>query len=636
MNATIKRAPGGIGGTITAPPSKSMAHRAVLCSALAEGASHIENLEFSKDISATLSAAGQLCAKVRTGADRAVVEGLGSFLPVSAPVDCCESGSTLRFLIPIASLTGQKVTFVGRGRLMERPQTVYEKLYREQSLRFEQSPAGLTVEGTLKSSEYELAGNVSSQFISGLLFALPLLAGDSTLHLIPPVESRSYIEMTRAAQRRFGVESRWQDENTLFIPGGQKYRPCDYTVEGDYSQAAFPAVLGAVQGGVTLKGLSADTLQGDAAILDILRRCGASFRTTDAGIVFEKAPLHGVDIDLADCPDLGPVLMVLGLLCEGNTTIRNAERLRIKESDRIAAMEAELRACGGVLESEGGTITIHGCADRLHAPAAPLHGHNDHRVVMSINRSEGHLQYALDHGYIATGKTHDFEDLVSQADHIIFGLYPTALIDWFKTYGHLIKSGCIFTDVSGVKTGLVEPVQAMCPEGVEFIASHPMAGRETSSVEHAAEVSFAPANFIITPTEKNTPEAVQWAKELAEVLGFRHICTLTVQEHDKMIGYVSQLCHAIAVSLMCANDNSSLCEYTGDSFRDLTRIARINEKMWAELFLWNKENLIAEIDQFDSALDQLRDALVADDRDKLEEMFRLSTQRRAAFDKKDS
>ena len=143
MNATIKRAPGGIGGTITAPPSKSMAHRAVLCSALAEGASHIENLEFSKDISATLSAAGQLCAKVRTGADRAGVEGLGSFLPVSAPVDCCESGSTLRFLIPIASLTGQKVTFVGRGRLMERPQTVYEKLYQEQSLRFEQSRRAL-------------------------------------------------------------------------------------------------------------------------------------------------------------------------------------------------------------------------------------------------------------------------------------------------------------------------------------------------------------------------------------------------------------------------------------------------------------------------------------------------------------
>ena len=384
MNATIKRAPGGIGGTITAPPSKSMAHRAVLCSALAEGASHIENLEFSKDISATLSAAGQLCAKVRTGADNAVVEGLGSFLPVSAPVDCCESGSTLRFLIPIASLTGQAVSFTGRGRLMERPQSVYEALYREQGLRFEQSAAGLTVEGALTPGEYRLAGNVSSQFISGLLFALPLLSGNSTLHLIPPVESRSYIDMTRSVQAAFGVQSHWLDENTLAIPGGQHYHPCDYTVEGDYSQAAFPAVLGAVTGGVAITGLSEETLQGDAAILEILRRCGAKFTRTGQGVVFEKAPLHGTDIDLADCPDLGPVLMVLGLLCEGTTTIRNAERLRIKESDRIAAMEAELRACGGVLESEGGTITIHGCADRLHAPAAPIHGHNDHRVVMSL------------------------------------------------------------------------------------------------------------------------------------------------------------------------------------------------------------------------------------------------------------
>ena len=256
--------------------------------------------------------------------------------------------------------------------------------------------------------------------------------------------------------------------------------------------------------------------------------------------------------------------------------------------------------------------------------------------VDGINRSEGHLQYALDHGYIASGKTHDFEDLVAQADHIIFGLYPTALIDWFRTYGSLLKPGCIFTDVSGVKTGLVEPVQAMCPAGVEFIASHPMAGRETSGIAHSAEVNFAPANFIITPTEKNSQAGIDWCRDLAAELGFKRISVLTPAEHDHMIGYVSQLCHAIAVSLMCANDNSSLCEYTGDSFRDLTRIARINEKMWAELFLWNKENLIAEIDQFDSALDQLRDALVADDRDKLEEMFRLSTQRRAAFDKKDS
>ena len=376
--------PARIGGTVSAPPSKSMAHRAVLCSALAKGTSHIENLEFSKDISATLAAAGQLCARVESGPADVLVEGLGHFRPVFGPVDCCESGSTLRFLIPLASLTGQSITFVGRGRLMERPQSVYETLYREQNLHFEQANGQLTVAGSLRSGEYTLAGNVSSQFISGLLFALPLLAGDSTLHLIPPVESRSYIEMTRAAQAAFGVTSHWLDDTTLCIPGGQQYHPRDYIVEGDYSQAAFLAVLGAIKGGITLTGLAAETLQGDAAILDILRRCGAKFTRTEAGLVFEQAPLHGVDIDLADCPDLGPVLMVLGLLCEGTTVIRNAERLRIKESDRIAAMEAELRACGGVLSSEGGTITVQGCKPRLHAPEAPLSGHNDHRVVMSL------------------------------------------------------------------------------------------------------------------------------------------------------------------------------------------------------------------------------------------------------------
>ena len=383
MDVVVKRAR-AVAGRIAAPPSKSMAHRAVLCAALAKGTSHLHHLAFSKDISATLGAAGRLCARVTTGENDAVVEGLGRFLPIEAPVDCCESGSTLRFLIPLASLTGQEVTFTGRGRLMERPQSVYKTLYQQQGLRFEQGADRLTVEGALTPGEYELAGNVSSQFISGLLFALPLLDGDSTLHLIPPVESRSYIDMTRAVQAAFGVTSRWLDGNTLALPGRQHYRPCDYDVEGDYSQAAFPAVLGAVCGGVTVTGLSPDTLQGDAVILDILHRCGAQFTREGDTVTFAKAPLHGVDIDLADCPDLGPVLMVLGLLCEGTTVIRNAERLRLKESDRIAAMEAELRACGGVLESEGGTITVHGCAEHLHAPEGILHGHNDHRVVMSL------------------------------------------------------------------------------------------------------------------------------------------------------------------------------------------------------------------------------------------------------------
>ena len=254
-------------------------------------------------------------------------------------------------------------------------------------------------------------------------------------------------------------------------------------------------------------------------------------------------------------------------------------------------------------------------------------------TVTGITHSDATLQYALENGYICRGATRDFEELVRQADCLIFGLYPTTLLDWVQEYGALIKPGAFITDVSGVKRGVVEPVQAAVPQA-EFIASHPMAGRETSGIAHSAEVNFAPANFIITPTERNTPEGIEWCHALAETLGFARITQLTPAEHDHMIGYVSQLCHAIAVCLMCASDNTELACYTGDSFRDLTRIARINDKMWAELFLWNKDNLISEIDMFTESLLNMREKLVQDDREGLEEMFRLSTARRAAFDKK--
>lgn len=254
--------------------------------------------------------------------------------------------------------------------------------------------------------------------------------------------------------------------------------------------------------------------------------------------------------------------------------------------------------------------------------------------VTGITHSPATLDYALRHDYIQTGKTEDFADLVTAADCVIFGLYPTVLLEWVKTYGSLLRPGTMVTDVSGVKRGVVEPIQELLPEGVEFIASHPMAGRETSGIAHSAEVDFAPANFIITPTARNTQAGIDWCRALAETLGFRRISELSPAEHDHMIGYVSQLCHAIAVSLMCASDNSELACYTGDSFRDLTRIARINDKMWAELFLWNKDNLISEIDMFTNALLSMRQKLVEDDREGLEEMFRLSTQRREAFDKR--
>ncbi len=253
-------------------------------------------------------------------------------------------------------------------------------------------------------------------------------------------------------------------------------------------------------------------------------------------------------------------------------------------------------------------------------------------TVLGITRSADTLQYALDHGYIAAGKTGDFTDLLEKADRVVLGLYPTTLLSWVREYGRYLRPGTFVTDVCGVKRGVVEPVQALLPAGVEFIASHPMAGRETSGIAHCAEVRFTDANFIITPTPANTPAGIAWCRALAETLGFARISELSPAAHDRMIGYVSQLCHAIAVSLMCASDNSELAMYTGDSFRDLTRIARINDKMWAELFLWNKDNLIDEIELFSGALQDLKDRLVAGDRAGLEEMFRLSTARRAAFD----
>ena len=399
--------PSEISGRVAAPPSKRMAHRALICAALAKGESRVLNLSASQDITATLaamrllgaSAADMDAPECRRGAAAAYAHWSGErtvsapgslslkvtgglpFAPVSGPVDCCESGSTLRFLIPLFSLTGAPVRFTGRGRLMERPQGVYARMFAERGLGFAQDADGITVRGALSAGEYTLAGNISSQFISGLLFALPLLSGASVIRITPPFESRSYVDLTLRALADFGVRAAFTDENTIAVPGGQAYRPCAYTVEGDYSQAAFLAVLGAARGGVAVTGLREDSLQGDRAILDILARCGARIIRTDGAALFEKSALRGTEIDLADCPDLGPVLMVLGALCKGETVIRNAARLRMKESDRIAAMEQELRKMGAELFSTQDTVTVRGGA--LHGTDG-LYGHNDHRVVMAL------------------------------------------------------------------------------------------------------------------------------------------------------------------------------------------------------------------------------------------------------------
>lgn len=377
-----------IGGSIAVPPSKSAAHRAVLSAALATGTSHIHNIEYSDDIRATIDAVAQLGAKIIREEDSLTVQGCGDgFATVTRPVFCKESGSTLRFLIPVFSLTAQKIRFTGAPRLFARPQEIYRALFEKQHLRFEQGPEGITIFGRLLPGIFTLPGDVSSQFISGILFAAPLLESDSTIQVLPPFESKSYVGLTIDALSRFGVrveESPGPEGKTIFkVAAPQHYRPCDLSVEGDYSQAAFPAVLGCLTGGVTVTGLRPESRQGDKVILDILRRCGAKFSAeADGTLRFERSLLHGVEIDLSDCPDLGPILIAMGCFCSGTTVIRNAGRLRIKESDRIEAMRCELAKMGGRVSAAGDTVTIDGCA--LHAPSEPLEGHNDHRIVMSL------------------------------------------------------------------------------------------------------------------------------------------------------------------------------------------------------------------------------------------------------------
>lgn len=253
--------------------------------------------------------------------------------------------------------------------------------------------------------------------------------------------------------------------------------------------------------------------------------------------------------------------------------------------------------------------------------------------VKAIEINQLSIDYAIKNDIIEDGSTFDI-DMIKEADRIIFGLYPKAMIDWIHNYQSYFKTGIILTDVSGVKSNVVDIIQKDLRSDIEFISSHPMAGKEVSGVKYSDASIFQVANFIIVPTDKNTPDAIAYAHELANILGFSHITQLSIQKHDEMIGFVSQLTHAIAVSLMNANDNTHLVEYTGDSFRDLTRIANINEHLWSELFFLNKENLIREIDDFQQSLSNLKDKLIEEDVDGLKQLFIQSTERRKLFDKK--
>ena len=363
----IKIEKGVAKGQIYAPPSKSMAHRLLISAALCEGVSKIRGISNCEDVKATLACLSAFGIKTEKIGDDIIVEGkdFRNITPLS-PLECHESGSTLRFMIPVAMLSGNTAVFYGAQGLMKRPMGVYENLFCEKGLTYISDGQSIVVRGKLSGGEYTIPGNVSSQFISGLIFALPLADEDSFIKIVPPIESRSYINLTINAVKQFGIECEWADEYTVKIHGRQSYKPTDVRVEGDYSGAAFPDALNLFGGEVDVLGLNPDTLQGDSVYKKY-------FEMFDNGVP---------TIHIGDCPDLGPVLFaVAAAKCGG--IFSGTKRLKIKESDRAAAMAEELKKFGTAVSVYEDTVVVYPAT--FHAPKETLRGHNDHRIVMALS-----------------------------------------------------------------------------------------------------------------------------------------------------------------------------------------------------------------------------------------------------------
>lgn len=366
MTVTIK--PGKAKGTAAAPPSKSMAHRLLLCAGMCQGESYVHGVSFSEDVAATIDCLRAFGATIERVGNGRTVKVRGVDMRKAAPrvpLKCRESGSTMRFFLPVALLSGETVTLTGAPPLLKRPMTVYKNLCDFKDLYYAETDEGITVRGKLPSGRYSVYGNISSQFISGLLFALPFADGNSYINITPPIESRPYIELTLSALREFGIRAEWKDDQTLFVPGDQHCTPKECWVEGDFSNSAFLDALNVMGGQVEITGLSDESLQGDRAY-------DRMFRLLKIG-----APA----IHIGDCPDLGPVLFALAAACHGGV-FSGTKRLRLKESDRSAAMALELKKFGVAVTVHEDSVVIFPA--EFHAPEEPLDGHNDHRIVMSL------------------------------------------------------------------------------------------------------------------------------------------------------------------------------------------------------------------------------------------------------------
>ena len=347
----IRITPQKLSGVVTPPASKSMAHRAVLAMALADRQGILSNLSDSQDIQATRRCVEALKTPRSDGE-----------LPF---LDCGESGSTLRFVIPIALALAGGGVFTGRGRLMERPQGPYFDMFDEQGIFYEQKDGVLTIQGTLTPGVYRLPGNVSSQFVTGLLYALPLLTGDSTIKITTPLESSGYVDMTLDMLEKFGISVENQNYETFRVPGNQTYQARDIAVESDWSQAGFWYAAAFLDNPVQPSGLNSASAQGDKVVSELY---------------WKLAKPGDVDIDVSGCPDLLPPLAVMAAIRQGTTCFVNAARLRIKESDRLATVHQLLTALGGQAEEGPDSLTVHGVSAFT---GGTVDGANDHRIVMA-------------------------------------------------------------------------------------------------------------------------------------------------------------------------------------------------------------------------------------------------------------
>lgn len=374
--------PNKLSGSVVIPPSKSLSHRAIIAASLAKGKSKISNVMYSNDIKATINAMRACGAKIEEYKDYLIIEG-SDVIRKESIIDANESGSTIRFMIPIALVSDEEITFVGKNHLVKRPLDTFLEIFDKQGIKYERGEdyLPLKVNGGLKSGEFTVRGDISSQFITGLLYALPLLDGDSVIHISTEMESKGYIDLTIDILKMFGIEIENRNYQEYYIKGNQKYKSCDYTIEGDYSQSAFFLVANALGADIKLLAMEEKSHQGDKKIINDMNDFGFSTKFINNELVIDKKNPHSAIIDFSQSPDLGPALTVLASLVPGKSEFINAGRLRIKECDRITCMKEEINKLGGNVEELPNGMIING-VNKLQGGV--VDSHNDHRVAMSL------------------------------------------------------------------------------------------------------------------------------------------------------------------------------------------------------------------------------------------------------------